>query len=162
MAILLAKRADENLKGIVLCATFITNPQPLLAKIIRPFLKPKHLRNEAPSWFIKTFLTGGIVDAKLIENIKRATHEMTLEVNYSRLKEIAEIDVTELLNECEVPVLYLRASRDMLVKKRSMELVRRLGKSVTIQTFDAPHMLLQTQSEQAANCIMKFVLSVTQ
>ena len=150
LAILLSQRSNENLKGIILCATFVKNPQVLITKLVRPFLKPKHLRKETPSWYIKTLLTNGISDKKLIYNIQAATRELTPEIYFTRLKEIAEVNVTNILENCELPILYLRASRDQLVYESSMKLIENFGKSVAIQSFDAPHMLLQTRSEQAA------------
>jgi len=160
LAMLLSRRAGRNLKGIILCATFVKNPQVLLAKLVRPFLRPKHLHKEKPSWYIKTLLTGGLSDTALIHNIQAATRELTPEVYFSRLKEIAAVDVTDVLENCELPILYLRASNDRLVYESSMSLIRKTGKNVRVQSFDAPHMLLQTKPEQAAQCIKRFIEEV--
>ncbi|MCZ6564733.1 MAG: alpha/beta hydrolase [Gammaproteobacteria bacterium] len=160
LAMLLSRRTGNNLKGIILCATFVKNPQVLLSKLIRPFLRPKHLRKETPSWYIKTLLTSGLSDTALIHNIQAATRELTREVYFSRLKEIADVDVTDILKNCELPILYLRASKDRLVYESSMRLIKKIGKNVTVQSFDAPHMLLQTKSEQAAQSIKKFLNEV--
>jgi len=160
LAMLLSQRADENLKGIILCATFIKNPQVLLTKLIRPFLKPKHLRKETPSLHIKTLLTNGISDTKLVRNIQAATRDLTREVYFSRLREIADIDVTDILKNCELPIIYLRASKDRLVYESSMKLIENAGQNVTVQKFDTPHMLLQTKPAQAAQIIKEFMSEV--
>ena len=160
LAMLLSQRAGKNLKGIILCATFVKNPQVLLTKLIRPFLRPKHLRKETPYWYIKTLLTSGLSDATLIRNIQAATRELTPEVYFGRLKEIADVDVTDVLENCELPIIYLRASKDRLVYESSMRLIKKTGKNVTVQSFDAPHMLLQTKSEQAAQSIKEFLNEV--
>lgn len=160
LAMLLSQRAGKNLKGIILCATFVKNPQVLLTKLVRPFLKPKHLRKETPSWYIKTILTSGLSDTTLIHNIQTATRALTPEVYFARLKEIAGVDVTDVLENCELPILYLRPSKDRLVYESSMRLIKKIGKNVTIQSFDAPHMLLQTKPEQTAQSIKRFLNEV--
>jgi len=157
LAMMLSKYADENLKGIILCVSFVKNPQILLSKLIRPFLKPKHLQKETPAWHIRTMLVNGVSDAKLIRNIQTATAELTREVYFHRLREIADVDVSDILEKCELPILYLRAKNDRLVYESSMKLVEKLGKNVTVEKFDAPHMLLQTQPKQAALSIQKFM-----
>lgn len=157
LAMMLYKYADENLKGIILCVSFVKNPQVLLSRLIRPFLKPKHLQKETPAWHIRTMLVNGVSDAKLIRNIQAATRELTREVYFYRLREIANVDVTNILQKCELPILYLRAKNDRMVYESSMKLVEKLGKNVTVEKFDAPHMLLQTQPKKAAESIKKFL-----
>ncbi len=157
LAMMLSKYADENLKGIILCVSFVKNPQVFLSRLIRPFLKPKHLQKEIPAWHIRAMLVNGVSDAKLIRNIQTATAELTREVYFYRLREIADMDVTNILQKCELPILYLRAKNDRLVYESSMKLVEKIGKNVTVESFDAPHMLLQTQPEQAAQSIKQFL-----
>jgi len=157
LAMMLSTYADENLKGIILCVSFVKNPQVLLSRLIRPFLKPKHLQKETPAWHIRTMLMNGVSDAKLIRNIQAATAELSREVYFYRLREIADVDVTHILQKCELPILYLRAKKDRLVYESSMKLVEKFGKNVTVETFDAPHMLLQTQPKLASQSIKKFM-----
>ena len=157
LAMMLSKHANQNLKGIILCVSFIKNPHVLFTKFVRPFLKPKHLQKETPATWIKAMLTNGVSNAKLIKNIQAATRELTREVYFYRLREIADVDVTKVLQECEVPVLYLRAKNDRLVYEGSMKWIQSKGKNVTVEEFKAPHMLLQTKPEQAAKCILSFI-----
>lgn len=157
LAMMLSTYADENLKGIILCVSFVKNPQVLLSRLIRPFLKPKHLQKETPAWHIRTMLMNGVSDANLIRNIQSATAELTREVYFYRLREIADVNVTNILQKCELPILYLRAKKDRLVYESSMKLVEKLGKKVTVEYFDAPHMLLQTKPKQTAESIKRFM-----
>ena len=106
-------------------------------------------------------LTNGVSDKKLIRNIQKVTSELTREVYFYRLREIADVDVTAILKNIDIPILYLRASKDRLVYTSSMKLIEKHGKNVTIELFDAPHMLLQTKPEQAAIAIQKFLGEVS-
>ncbi len=160
LALMLSRFADENLKGIILCVSFVKNPQVFAEKLILPFLKPKHLQKKTPAWHIKTMLTNGVSDTKLISNIQKATAELSREVYFYRLREIADVDVTNILENCDLPILYMRATRDRLVYESSMKLVEKHAKKLTIEKFDAPHMLLQTQPKQAVESIKKFINEV--
>jgi pimeloyl-ACP methyl ester carboxylesterase len=160
LAMMLSTYADKNLKGIILCVSFVKNPHVLATKLLRPFLKPKHLQKETPAWHINTMLMNGVSDTALTRNIQAATAELTREVYFYRLREIASVDVTDILQKCELPILYLRAKKDRLVYESSMKLVEKLGKKVTVEAFDAPHMLLQTKPKQVALSIKKFLTNV--
>lgn len=160
LAMMLSRHADENLKGIIFCASFVKNPQVLAEKLIRPFLKPKHLQKKTPAWHIKTMLTNGVTDNALIHNIQMATAELSREVYFYRLREIADVDVTDILECCELPILYMRATRDRMVYESSMKLVEKHAKTLTVEKFDAPHMLLQTLPKQAANSIRTFIENI--
>ena len=102
-------------------------------------------------------LINGVSDDKLIRNIQAATRELTREVYFYRLREIADVDVTNVLERCELPILYLRAKKDRLVYESSMKLIEKIGKNITVESFDTPHMLLQTQPKLAAQSIKKFL-----
>jgi len=160
LALMLSRYAGENLKGIILCVSFVKNPQVLAEKLIRPFLKPKHLQKKTPAWHIKTMLTNGVSDPALIKNIQKATAALSREVYFYRLREIADVNVTQILEDCNLPVLYMRAIRDRMVYESSMKLVEKHAKNLSVEKFNTPHMLLQTQSKQAAESILRFINSI--
>jgi len=160
LAMMLSTYADENLKGIILCVSFVKNPQVLAEKLIRPFLKPKHLQKKIPSWHIKTMLMNGVSDAILTRNIQAATAELSREVYFYRLREIADVDVTKILEGCNLPVLYMRATRDRMVFESSMKHVEKHTKNLSIDKFDSPHMLLQTKPKQTVESIKHFISKV--
>ena len=76
---------------------------------------------------------------------------------FYRLREIADVDVTNLLRAFELPLLYMRATKDRMVYESSMKLIEKTAKNIRVDSFDAPHMLLQTQPVLAARAIEKFV-----
>ena len=156
LALRLSRHADENLKGIILCVTFVTNPRPMLSKLFEPVLQPKYFKMDTPAWYIRYFLLGGVSDHELIEKIQVSNRELTPEVIYGRLKEIVNVDVSNILSECTLPILYLRGRKDWLVHESSMQLIKSLNTKVTTQSFDAPHMLLQLKQKEAAACIKQF------
>ena len=97
---------------------------------------------------------------KLISNIQKATAELSREVYFYRLREIADVDVTNILENCDLPILYMRATRDRLVYESSMKLVEKYANNLTVENFYVPHMLLQTQPKQAVESIKRFINEV--
>lgn len=161
LAMLLSEKAGPKLAGIILCVTFIKNPRPYLTKIIRPILRPNHLQRGIPRWYVRTFLLNGNEDEFLMNMIMSANHGLTADVIYTRLREIADIDVTHIVKECDLPILYLRATRDRLVYKNSMELIQKYGQNVQAIEYDSPHMLLNTHPKKVASKIRQFVKEVS-
>ena len=56
----------------------------------------------------------------------------------------------------KVPVLYLRASQDVLVPPNAAELVVRLNSRTEVVELEAPHFLLQAAPAEAAKAVAAF------
>lgn len=80
----------------------------------------------------------------------------------ARLEELATVDVTPEFERCPVPILYLRAKHDRLVLRDSSRKMQEVRPDMTVFTFDAPHLLLQTVPVQAWEAIAIFVESSCQ
>lgn len=161
LAFLLAENHDVHLKGIILSASFIKNPRPGVARIVRPILRPNHFRaGLTPAWYINCLLLNGVHDAEMTQAIQRATCDLSPEVYYARLREIADVDVSSIVRRCDLPVLYMRARWDRVVKPNALQDIHSLTSTLQSITFDAPHMLLQTRPRQAAACIARFITQV--
>lgn len=70
------------------------------------------------------------------------------------------VNVTKELAELTVPVLYVRATRDRLVGAKSADQIRTARPSTRILEVDAPHLVLQTNPQEAWKCIQPFVEEV--
>jgi len=74
----------------------------------------------------------------------------------ARLREVLDVNVTREVGQIGVPILYLAASQDLLVRGVSVRLIQRYAQSVRLITLDAPHLLLQVASAEAAHEIFEF------
>ena len=157
LAMLLSQHLENRLRGIILCVTFAKNPRPFLGTIVRPFMSPSFFKVGTPEWYVKAFLIGGCKDQNLIDSIQHVNQLLTPEVMFKRLEEIADIDVTHIIQSCDLPILYLRGSKDRLVFKSSMQLVQRYAKQIETHTISGPHMLLQTFPHESAMQIKDFI-----
>jgi len=57
-----------------------------------------------------------------------------------------------------MPVLFIAATRDRLVKPRTVRALLELRPGLRIEWLDRPHLVLQTRAEAAARAIARFLL----
>lgn len=70
-----------------------------------------------------------------------------------RIEVMSRIDISALLPQIDVPILYLRAERDRIVSESDVQLIQRNLPAVARINIDAPHLLLQTRPQQCAELI---------
>jgi pimeloyl-[acyl-carrier protein] methyl ester esterase len=159
LAVLIASLEPPNLKGIVLCAGFVTSPlrgwrrtlmwdvAPLLAHVSMPALVARYL------------LVGQEAPQALVELVTGAVSWVTPKVLGCRVREVLNLDVRAELAQVKVPVLYLQPTRDKLVDPgcaTEMQAVK-AGRTVMIES---PHLILQCEAKLAAEAIEGFVTSL--
>lgn len=147
IAISIAASAPGDLRGLVLCCTFARNPRPGLAAL-------KALIGVAP---IKALPAGWLAGAQMRAPIKAALAKVTSAALRARMRAVLAVDVRSRLAACEVPVLYLRAKRDLLVPPGAANVVASINPAAKVVEFDAPHFLLQTMPQEAAREVAAFV-----
>jgi len=77
----------------------------------------------------------------------------------ARVRAILAIDVAIELQSCSVPVLYLSATEDRLVRPSSLAYIRQLYPAVESATLAGPHLLLQVAAKGAAEALQKFAVA---
>lgn len=76
-----------------------------------------------------------------------------------RITAFSRIDVSALLPQIEVPILYLNALRDRILSKNDAIMMQQNLPNFERVDIDAPHLLLQTRPQQSAELIYKHVMS---
>lgn len=154
IALMLAASRPRGLVGVVLCCSFAKNPRrgltgiARLAKYISPRLIPKRILNR----LVYDRWATPILKQKLLNIL----HMLPNETWRARLMGVICVDVTEIAKIVDVPVLYLRASRDHLVPHRVGEELRKIFSSLQVSDLDGPHFLLQASPVEAATRIARF------
>jgi pimeloyl-ACP methyl ester carboxylesterase len=158
IAVALAASPPAGLQGVILCATFVRNPVPVLGVFRRllPFLPVK----AAPARLLGWLLLGQHASASWRSAISSALASVSAQVIRSRLDAVLSVDAVRLLARAQVPVLYLRATRDRVVGKAAGSLVFETLQSARVADIDGPHFLLQTCPEAAAKEIREFAASI--
>ena len=158
LCIKLASKAPDNLRGIILVATFATEPLPNILRIIVNF----NLRFgilKIPTFFINHFLINGS-NMALARNVSSIVNSMKDDVITTRAKTALSVNVLSNLGEISVPALIIEAKNDWLLRKNtSKEMQKYLSKS-KLAELEGPHFLLQTSPDKAASLICDFISSI--
>jgi pimeloyl-ACP methyl ester carboxylesterase len=159
IAVSIAANAPPNLRGLILCASFVTCPHALL-RVLRP-LTPIATPKLVPGFIANHSLLGRYATPALRAAHSTALRHVSSPTLTARLRAMADVDVREELARVDVPALYLRAARDRVVAARYGEeflAQARIGRLVDIE---GPHFLLQAQPAMCASQIDEFVASAT-
>jgi pimeloyl-ACP methyl ester carboxylesterase len=154
IGIAIAASPPPGLRGLVLCATFASNPFPmfkLLGGMMRVLPMPKPPNSIAARWLFPgrgtPQLRGAFADA--MRRVSRRTLG-------ARIAAILAVDTRELLSRIAVPVLYLRANQDRVIQRASGLAILNLRPDIALAKFDAPHFLLQTEPVACAAAVLDF------
>jgi pimeloyl-ACP methyl ester carboxylesterase len=158
IAVALAASPPKGLKGIVLCATFVRNPVPVLGAF--RWLVPLLPVWAAPGRLLGWFLLGRLSSRSWRTAISSALAVVSTRTIRSRLSAVLSVDVTTSLADAQVPVLYLRATQDRVVPCKAMTLVTETLPAAKVIPIDGPHFLLQARPDAAARAIEQFVASI--
>jgi pimeloyl-[acyl-carrier protein] methyl ester esterase len=157
LALLLSARAGDNLKAVVLCATFVSNPRPHLAKLAPLLLHERVLAHPPQKWMARLFVTGFDAPAAMLEQALEIHKHVSARVILQRLHEVIHIDVREILRTCRLPVLHLYAQHDHLILQRATREIQELRPDIPSIAIDGPHYLLQTKPQLCVAAIQKFL-----
>jgi len=159
IAVTLAAEHPERLTGLILCSTFVRNPRPLarrLASLIGLMkVTPAMARLASPA------LLGLRSDAGAREQFVQAVGELTPETLQGRLRSVLSVDASDRLAQVDVPVLCLRAARDVLVPSTAADWIQRVLPGSRIVDVDGPHGLLQASPDACARLVEAFLAGLT-
>jgi pimeloyl-ACP methyl ester carboxylesterase len=155
IAIELAKSCSPRLNGLVLCCTFARNPRPAL-RLLQPFFPLLPGGSVSPT-ALNYFLFGRFSTPTLEALAVRAVEQVAPDVRRGRLRQLLTLDVSNTLAALTLPILYLRASEDRVIPRRESDYICRLNPRVRVVGIEAPHMLLQASSAEAARVIGDFI-----
>jgi pimeloyl-[acyl-carrier protein] methyl ester esterase len=155
LVVSIAAARPANLLGIVLCATFLSCPRPLLGSL-RSLLRVLPARRLPARW-LAPLLLGKYATPQHCALIDETLAAASPRAMLRRLHDVASVDVTAEARRVEVPALYLRALGDRLVPRPAGERIRATMAGVELVELPAPHLLLQARADLAALRIRGFV-----
>jgi pimeloyl-ACP methyl ester carboxylesterase len=161
VALTLISRYPARIKGAVLCATFATSPFRSLTRLAR--FVPDLFFGPAPTQpaVLRAFCFDETTDRKLMEKALAVIRSVPASTIKQRLNLLSGLDVSSLLPEIEVPVLYLQAMQDKIVGSHlTRQLLNGLAR-VEVRQIDGPHLLLQCRPQECADAILSFIAPET-
>jgi len=159
LALMLAARRPVGLRGVVLCASFVRFPLPVPERW-RGAVRPWMFRLQ-PLWLVSFVLLGRHCWGRLGRQLRAAVRSVSPEVLAARARAVAGVDVTAELRNCEVPLLYLRAAGDWVVRPGCWELVRSVRPDAKVALLPGPHLVLQVAPAESAALLASFCNQVS-
>lgn len=155
IAISLASQKPPHLAGLILCATFCRNPQPLLKHFYACVdrISPRLI----PRFVLERVMFGSHGNAQQKQSFFDSLYSVNPAVIQHRCKEVLKLNYIDQLKSIETPVLYLQGEHDYLVTRRYGSELQQHLQDFRIQAFPTAHMLLQTQPQSAARAISQFM-----
>ena len=158
LALMLAAAEPAKVRGVILSASFVRAPTPLLGFLGFALAGPPvwmwRAARRLPLWLLRP-RTDPLRQAK-----SETWHRVSASVVAARLRAIAGVDTGALLHACPQPVLYIASSKDGIVPRRNAEEVQRLRPSARVVAIDGPHLAMFTNPAVAAAAIARFVAEI--
>lgn len=157
VALALCARKDANITRLVLCATFAKSPFRSLLRLAQ--FTPSALFGPSPTQpvMLQHACLNGERDEQLLQRAVNVLRSVPAARMQTRLATLATIDVRPLLPSVQVPVLYLRAARDRVVRSQLSRALTDKLTNVSIENINGPHLLLQARPQECAKAILRFV-----
>jgi pimeloyl-ACP methyl ester carboxylesterase len=156
VSVLLADSRPIGLCGIILVNTFITSPAwSGLQRLPWERLMARRLTKLTAAHY----LTGRRHASHFLEPIREASLRSSPQVKAARLRAVLSVDVREAFKRLGVPVLYLRGSKDRLVRKRSLATVKAVRPGTEVVLLPGPHLVLQVLPHESWQAICRFTES---
>lgn len=143
LALMLAAEKPTRLRGVILAATFVRKPVPYLPTWMSALATPALFRFY-PKMSQAKALLGGYGTPEVRRLLAEAHARAGLKALACRAREAMRVDARDALAACEVPILYLRATKDRVIPPSRTEDLRREKPTVAVVDIEGPHLALIT------------------
>jgi pimeloyl-ACP methyl ester carboxylesterase len=152
----IAAEQPAGLRAVILCASFERWP---MSSLLKPFARwcPPILLQIVPQRVALRQLLGQDPPNEAVSLLLQALDEVPPTVMAQRARAIAGADVTAQLRQCRVPLLYLRAGNDRVVRPGNAARMQRIQPALQILDVEGPHLLPAAAPEAVARAITPFV-----
>ena len=157
LAVQYAATHPPNLKGVVLCAGFVSSPVRGWRRFACSLLAPIAFLFPLSRLSAELFLVGRDAPHSLLTTVRSAISSARPKVLSGRLRCILACDVRNELVQITAPILYIQAQHDRLVHSPCLEEIRRIKPQVEVATIAGPHLILQREPQKAAAEVARFV-----
>jgi len=160
IAIRIASRRPEFLKGLVLVNTFLSCPRPSLGNMLP--LIPDSVLRRPPSALIKYMVKECENDSFASEKVSSIIVKLKVSLVRSRLQSIREIDVSWEASEVKVPVCILQSVRDTFIPRVATRSLNSAFIDAMSIAMPGNHFLLQTFPKKSAATVARFCGELSQ
>jgi len=154
LALMMAEESPPGLRGVLLCASFISVPWPFVG-VLRP-MATAPLARLFPFFSEVLALFGRYSSESFRRDRAECWSRVPPSVFAARVRAILGMDLRSTV-ACHVPLLYVRGSADIVVPRWNAGAVARAIPSARVVSIDGPHLALYTNPTHAAGVIAEFI-----
>jgi len=150
----IASDPPENLKAVVFVSTFISAPNRFIG-VLSKLPLTLFLKLPLPSLFIKAAILGKDVESHTIKLFRESLKKVSSRMLAFRIREMAKLQcgVKKILAPCA----YIVAKHDKLVSSRHIDEFKKVAPGIEIVKIPGPHFILQTNPQDCAKVVEKYV-----
>ncbi len=156
LAVKFAESAGPNLRGLILCVTFVRSPVPRFLTALANSLVFRLI----PRFLMRRILLGKYSTPALKKLLASALAPVDPGVLAARAHTVGKVDELSTLQRLAIPVFVLAAENDRLIPKRRVAELRRDRSLDRYTELPGPHMLLEVFPKPCADAIGEFVASI--
>ena len=156
LALTVAAERPPRLCGVVLAASFVKTPVPYLPRWARPLVTPALFRFYPAASRAKALL-GGYGTPEVRRLLAEAHRAAGPEALACRARAALDVDASDALAACPVPLLYLRARKDGVIPASRADEIARSHPALEIAEIDGPHLALVTNPTAAWAALTRFM-----
>jgi len=155
IAVRIAADSPMGLRAVILCASFIKGPYPLLrwAAPLAAFAPVKSM----PRWLRGLVLWGPGDPARVPAQSQRASAAVAAPVLRARLSALLTVDARSAAARVRVPMLVISARSDRLFGPRAAREISESAPHAEFVALEGPHLLLQARPRECAHVIAQFI-----
>jgi pimeloyl-ACP methyl ester carboxylesterase len=155
LAIMAAATKPANLRGLILCASYVTPPLPALKWFV-PFL--------SRGWFFRLFPRTLLMRLgarfryriNMSGELTEVDSIVSPELIAFRIRDLFHVDARRALAECTVPIMYMAAGSDFVVPHWNLRTIQRIKPDMTVVTISGPHFIAQARPAEVVEAIGRF------
>ncbi len=161
LAVRSAASAPNGLCGLVICAGFVAPPVWRALRVMASLIVP------AACWAVKTrsiaprILLGPDAPPTLVKRLRNAICSVEPDVMADRLRAVLTCDARAELRRVQVPILYVAATKDLLVREASLRIVQRIRPDARVARISGPHLIAQRKPSDTATAVVEFLRQIT-
>lgn len=157
LAIQYAAANPANLAALVVCAGFASSPVWGWRRVLASLLAPIMFRIPLPKFAAEFWLLGPNAPSSLLTAVQAAISSVKPNVLAARVREVITCEVLAELEQITVPILYIQAKQDRLVRVKCLEDIRRIKPQIRVAKLDGSHLLLQREPRKSAELVSEFL-----
>ena len=160
VALSLANQNSFDIRGLILCATFIVKPHSFVIDKTK-FMPLRWMFSRPMPELVGRLLIGEWdMPIEFLRKLWASSMKINGMVMAHRVRQLLKPENFPEPKQPKCPVLVLEATNDRLLSKKNVEKIRRIIPKAKYEKIEGPHWLLQLRPEESSDSVLGFISSL--